>query len=90
MFAYQIIQIVNIAFQVLIYLIIGRCILSFIRHDPYNPIIKFVYDVTEPVMAPFRRLLPMGYGIDFSPILAVFALSLANKLVIQIISMIFY
>lgn len=89
MFAYQLIQIVNIAFQVLIYLIIGRCILSFIRHDPYNPIIKFVYDVTEPIMAPFRRLLPMGYGIDFSPLLAVFALGLANKLIIQLIMIIF-
>ncbi len=89
MFAYQLIQIVNIAFQVLIYLIIGRCILSFIRHDPYNPIIKFVYDVTEPVMAPFRRLLPMGYGIDFSPLLAVFALGLVNKLIIQLILIIF-
>ncbi len=89
MFAYQLIQVINIAFQVLIYLIIGRCILSFIKHDPYNPIIKFVYDVTEPVMAPFRRLLPMGYGIDFSPLLAVFALGLLNKLIIQIILLIF-
>ncbi len=89
MFAYQLIQVINIAFQVLIYLIIGRCILSFIRHDPYNPIIKFVYDVTEPIMAPFRRLLPMGYGIDFSPLLAVFALGLLNKLIIQLILIIF-
>ncbi len=89
MFAYQLIQIVNIAFQVLMYLIIGRCILSFIRHDPHNPIIKFVYDVTEPIMGPFRRLLPMGYGIDFSPILAVFALGLLNKIIIQVIFMVF-
>ncbi|MGI6420991.1 MAG: YggT family protein [Syntrophomonadaceae bacterium] len=89
MFTYQLIQIVNIAFQVLIYLIIARCILSFIRHNPYNPIIKFIYDVTEPIMAPFRRLLPMGYGIDFSPILAVFALGLLNKLLVQLILFIF-
>jgi len=89
LFAYQLIQVVNIAFQVLMYLIIGRCILSFIRHDPYNPIIKFVYDVTEPVMAPFRRLLPMGYGIDFSPLLAVFALGLINKLLVQLIYIVF-
>lgn len=89
MFAYQLIQVVNMAFQVLIYLIIGRCILSFVKHDPYNPIIKFVYDVTEPVMAPFRKLLPMGSGIDFSPLLAVLALVLLNKLIIQMILLIF-
>ena len=70
-------------------MIIARCILSFIRHNPYNPIIKFIYDVTEPIMAPFRRLLPMGYGIDFSPILAVFALGLLNKLLVQLILFIF-
>lgn len=57
--------------QVMIWLIIARCILSFVRHDPYQPIIRFIYDVTEPVMAPFRRLLPTAGGLDFSPILAV-------------------
>lgn len=41
------------------------------------------------IMAPFRRLLPMGYGIDFSPILAVFALGLLNKLLVQLILFIF-
>jgi YggT family protein len=59
-----IIQIVETAFTVLVWLIIGRCILSFIRHDPYHPIIKFIYEVTEPVMSPFRRLLPPAGGLD--------------------------
>jgi uncharacterized protein YggT (Ycf19 family) len=53
-----IIQLINTAFTVLIWLIIGRCILSFVSHNPYHPIIKFVYDITEPIMSPFRRLLP--------------------------------
>jgi len=65
------------ACQLMIWLIIGRCILSFVRHDPYQPIIRFIYDVTEPVMAPFRRLLPTAGGIDFSPILAVLAIQYA-------------
>ena len=51
----NIILFVNLAFQLLIYLVIGRCILSFIKHNPYQPIIKFIYDITEPVMAPFRK-----------------------------------
>lgn len=89
MFSYQIINIVNIAFTVLVYLIIARCILSFVRHNPYQPIIKFIYDVTEPIMAPFRRLLPAAGGIDFSPILAVFAISLVQKLVISLLYAIF-
>ncbi|HAA09297.1 MAG TPA: YggT family protein [Syntrophomonas sp.] len=79
------IQIVETAFTVLVWLIIGRCILSFIRHDPYHPIIKFIYEVTEPVMSPFRRLLPPAGGLDFSPILAVFAVYLVQSIVIKIL-----
>jgi len=57
--------------QIMIYLIIARCVLSFIRHDPYQPAIRFIYDVTEPIMGLFRRFVPAAGGIDFSPILAV-------------------
>jgi YggT family protein len=57
--------------QVMIYLIIARAFLSFIRHDPRQPIIRFIYETTEPVMAPFRRFIPAAGGIDFSPILVV-------------------
>lgn len=82
---YSIIELVNIVFQILSYLIIGRCILSFFNHNPYNPIISFIYDVTEPVMAPFRRLLPNMGGIDFSPILAIFAIELARTVIIKLL-----
>lgn len=80
-----IIQVVNTAFNVLVWLIIGRCILSFIPHNPYQPVIKFIYDITEPVMSPFRRLLPTAGGLDFSPFLAVLAVSLVQRLVIQLL-----
>ncbi|MDD2621035.1 MAG: YggT family protein [Syntrophomonadaceae bacterium] len=83
--SFQIIQLVNTAFNVLVWLIIGRCILSFIRHNPYQPVIKFIYDVTEPIMAPFRRIVPVAGGMDFSPIIAVLAVSLVQKLVIGIL-----
>jgi len=83
--AFQIIQLVNIAFDVLVWLIIGRCVLSFVRHNPYNPLIKFVYDVTEPIMAPFRRLIPAAGGIDFSPIIAILAVTLVQRLVIDLL-----
>jgi len=84
----NIILFVNLAFQLLIYLVIGRCILSFIKHNPYQPIIKFIYDITEPVMAPFRKIIPNAGGIDFSPILVILALSLAQKLINDLLLMI--
>lgn len=86
MAAVQIIQLVNIFFEVLTWLIIIRCILSFIRHDPYQPIIRFIYDVTEPIMAPFRRLIPASGGLDFSPIVVILAIYLVQSIVIRLLS----
>lgn len=73
------------ALEVLKWLVVARCLLSFFRHDPYQPVIKFIYDVTEPLMAPFRRLVPAAGGIDFSPILVFFIIQIVQSLVIQYI-----
>lgn len=80
-----IIQIVDLIFRVLVWLIIIRCILSFVRHDPYQPLIRFIYDVTEPIMGPFRKLIPAAGGIDFSPIIAVLAVELVRGLVVSLL-----
>lgn len=81
------IQIINIAFSVLIWLVIIRCLLSFIPHNPYQPLIRFVYDVTEPIMAPFRRLIPPIGMINISPIVVVFVLELVRRVMIELIWM---
>lgn len=78
-----IIQVVDIIFEVLVWLVIIRCILSFVRHNPYQPVIRFVYDVTEPIMAPFRRLIPAAGGLDFSPIVVLLVLSLVQRIVVR-------
>lgn len=81
----QIIQIVNIVFEVLNWLIIARCILTFVRHNPAQPLIKFIYDVTEPIMGPFRRLMPSTGAIDFSPIILILALSVLQRIVVSLL-----
>jgi len=78
-------DVVSLAFDVMMWLIVIRCILSFIRHNPYQPIIRFIYDITEPIMAPFRRLLPSAGGIDFSPIIVWMVLMLLRNLVLGIL-----
>lgn len=69
------------ALKVYKWLVIVRCVISFFPHNPYQPIIKFIYDVTEPLMAPFRRLLPATAGIDFSPMLLFFVILLLERIV---------
>ncbi|MFZ5590849.1 MAG: YggT family protein [Bacillota bacterium] len=77
--------IVNVAFQVYDWLIFIRIILSWIRHNPYQPVIRFIYEVTEPVLGFFRRIIPPLGVIDISPIAAFFALELLRQLVVGLI-----
>ena len=56
---------------ILNWLIIIRALISWVNPDPYNVIVQFLYKVTDPILAPFRRLLPAySIGIDISPIFA--------------------
>ncbi len=75
-------RIVNVIFQVYYWLIFIRIILSFIRHNPYQPLIRFIYEVTEPWLRIFRRFIPPVGMIDFSPIAAFFALEILRQLVL--------
>ena len=57
------------------WLIIIRALLSWVNPDPYNTIVQFLYKITEPMLAPFRRLVPAySIGIDVSPIFALLAI----------------
>jgi YggT family protein len=52
------------------WLVIARAVLSWVNPDPYNPIVRFIHNVTEPVLYRVRRWLPLGFGgIDFSPLI---------------------
>lgn len=54
------------------FITIARAVLSWVSPDPYNPIVRFIHNVTEPVLFQVRRRLPMMYGgIDFSPVVVI-------------------
>lgn len=83
---YFVIDLIDILFDVMYWLIIIRVILSWVRHDPYNPIFRFIYEVTEIVLAPARKSIPMGgMGIDFSPIIALLLLQLLKSIIIDLL-----
>lgn len=57
------------------WVVIARAVLSWVSPDPFNPIVRFIHNVTEPVLHPVRRWLPFGFaGIDFSPIVVLLAI----------------
>ncbi|AOT68435.1 YggT family protein [Geosporobacter ferrireducens] len=82
-------QSVDYFFRVLDFLIIARIIMSWINLNPYGSVYKLVHQLTEPILAPFRNLLiRLGIGggfIDFSPILAVFTLSIVRNFIISLL-----
>jgi len=56
-------------------IIIIRALLSWVNPDPYNPIVRFLYSVTEPLLYRVRRIIPAyAGGIDFSPMIVILAL----------------
>ncbi len=55
--------------DIYMWLIIARALVSWVNPDPYNPIVRFLYRVTEPVLSALRRRVRLFYaGIDFSPL----------------------
>ena len=65
------------------WLIIIRAVLSWVSPDPYNPIVSFIYSVTEPILRPLQRLLPPMGGMDFSPIAALFIIVFLQSFLVR-------
>ena len=65
-------KIIDMGLNLYMWIIIGRSLISWLNPDPYNPIVRFLYRATEPVMEPIRRWLPLrNMGIDISPIIVI-------------------
>ena len=79
----NIIFVVNNLFEIYFWLILVRCVLSFVPSiDWYKQPFSFVKDVTDMYLNLFRRIIPPFNGLDFSPIIAIIALQILQNLVI--------
>lgn len=65
-----IINILIILLNIYQFILLVRVLMSWFRPDPYNPIVKLLYDLTEPVLKPIREALPRTGMMDFSPLVA--------------------
>ena len=74
-FIYALATILGYLLTIINWMIIIRAFLSWVNPDPYNGIVRFLYGATEPILAPFRRIVPAySTGMDFSPIFALLAI----------------
>jgi YggT family protein len=70
----SLLTVVNMVLSIVYFIIIIRVLISWVNPDPYNPIVQVIYGITEPIMKPFRRILPPIGGFDLSPILLILVL----------------
>ncbi|MFQ5900292.1 MAG: YggT family protein [Thermodesulfobacteriota bacterium] len=64
-------QVIDMLLGLYVWIIIARAVLSWVSPDPYNPIVRFLYQATEPVLYHVRRFVPYMGGIDFSPFIVI-------------------
>lgn len=84
------IQLVELFFYLLNLAIFARILLSWlpiagIRVDPYNPIVRLLHDITDPILEPFRRIIPPIGMIDISPIVAIIVLQVVQSIIIEML-----
>ncbi len=76
--------IIHYVLQIYMWLVIARAVISWVNPDPYNPIVNFLYQTTEPVLYRIRRLLPFGMmPIDISPIIVFIIIVFLDSFLVQ-------
>jgi YggT family protein len=75
-------NVLNMALSLYMFIIIARALISWVSPSPYNPIVQFLTTVTEPVLRPVRRRLPVT-GIDISPIIVILVIVFLQQFLVQ-------
>jgi len=65
------------------WIIIARAILSWVNPDPYNTIVRFIHNITEPVLYPIRSRIPYMGGIDLSPIIVILVIVFLENFLVR-------
>ena len=78
------IQTIDLLLSLYVWLIIARAIISWVNPNPYHPVVRFLYQTTEPVLRIARRVIPPIYGLDLSPVAVIFLIYLIRELLLYI------
>jgi YggT family protein len=75
--------ILNMALTIYMWVIIARALLTWVNPDPYNPIVRFLYNVTEPVLGWVRGRVPVVFGgLDLSPLLVLLGIVFLQRFLV--------
>jgi len=78
-------QVLLTLLDVYFWIVIAAAVVSWVRPDPYNPIVRTLYALTEPVLYRVRKWLPFTFisGFDFSPVVVIIVLQLVKNIVVR-------
>jgi YggT family protein len=71
-------SVIGLVLNIYMWIIIARAVISWVNPDPYNPIVRFLYSITDPVLLAIRRF----GGIDFSPIVIIMAIIFLQRFLV--------
>ena len=75
-------KLVNFIFDAYIIIIFARAVISWVNADPYNPIVRFLIQATDPLLSRIRRYIPMLGGLDISPIVLILVILFLQNLLV--------
>ncbi|MDQ7004699.1 MAG: YggT family protein [Ghiorsea sp.] len=75
--------VLGIALNIIMIVVIARAVLSWVSPDPYNPIVRMINQISEPILFPIRRRVPYMGGVDWSPIIALMIVYFLDIFLVQ-------
>jgi YggT family protein len=78
-------NILDVLLNLVYWLVIIRALISWVNPDPANAIVQFLYKVTDPILEPIRRRMPLNFrfGIDISPIIVILLIMFLRSFLIR-------
>jgi len=78
-------QVLQAVLSIYFWIVIGRAVISWVNPDPYNPIVRFLHNATDPVFDRIRRVLPLQFGgMDFTPIALLIVIGVLQNILSQL------
>lgn len=77
-------QVLNTVLWLYMWILIGRALISWVNPDPYNAIVRFLHNATEPLLFRVRRALPVvAGGMDLSPLVVILGIFFLQSFLVQ-------
>ncbi len=77
-------KVLDLVLLLFMWIVIARAVLSWVNPDPFNPIVRFIHNVTEPVLYRVRAFIPAIFGgIDFSPMIVLLGVIFLRSFVVS-------